>query len=197
MAQFGPEAFSLRTGTQITLRSCAPHDAHHFERFVRQATHETDNALFHFDAEMSLARVAASWRRASKTQFESYLGAFTGSPSAPERMVGQLSFLVPEPEHPWIKHIGKFGMLILREYWGQGLGTRLLEILDDQTQAARVTRIEASVRTQNTRALALYEHFGFQIEGTRRQAALINGKFEDEHLISKVIGSEVGVNAYL
>jgi RimJ/RimL family protein N-acetyltransferase len=37
----------------------------------------------------------------------------------------------PEREgHPWISHVGIFGMMLLKAYWGQGLGRRMLEILD-------------------------------------------------------------------
>lgn len=50
-----------------------------------------------------------------------------------------------------------------------------------------VQRIEAKVRTQNPRGVALYKKAGYQIEGTRRKAALIDGEFRDEYFIAKLL----------
>src|SRR5690606_8095554 len=82
---------------------------------------------------------------------------------------------------------GRFGMMILKEYWGEGIGRRLLEIMEAHAKNCGITRIEAMVRTQNDRGVKLYRRMGYQIEGTRRQAALIEGTFQDEYFISKLL----------
>ena len=49
------------------------------------------------------------------------------------------------------------------------------------------TRLEALVRVQNERGVAFYKKMGFEIEGTRRNAALINGEYQDEYFIAKFL----------
>lgn len=183
MASFGPERFPLKNGDSVAIRSCVPGDATQFERFVRQASRETTNTLYQETWGLSLTRVADRWRRAERILHEAYIGAFLEDGP----MVAQLSFSVPEPEHPWIRHVGKFGLLILQEYWGNGLGSRLMEILEQLARDSSVTRIEATVRTRNARALALYDRFGYVIEGTRKNAARVEGNFENEHLIARIL----------
>ena len=78
-------------------------------------------------------------------------------------------------------------MMVLRDYWGQGIGGRLLEIMEDFARSVEFTRIEATVRTENERGLNLYLKNGYAIEGTRLHSAVINGKYKDEYYISKLL----------
>ena len=75
--------------------------------------------------------------------------------------------------------------MILKNYWDQGLGRRLLEIILNHACQVGITRIEASVRTVNERAVRMYQQAGFVIEGTRKHAALIDGIFYDEYYIAR------------
>jgi putative acetyltransferase len=43
------------------------------------------------------------------------------------------------------------------------------------------TRIELTVRADNTNAKALYERFGFETEGFMRRAFRIDGEYHDSH----------------
>ena len=49
-----------------------------------------------------------------------------------------------------------------------------------------LSRLELSVMTTNTRAIALYERLGFRFEGVRRHAYIINGMAIDDHLMAYV-----------
>ena len=102
-------------------------------------------------------------------------------------MVGLLGFHTIDAEHPWIKHIGHFGMMVLKDFWGQGVGRRMLEIMEGVAKSAGILRIEALVRIQNTRGVRFYQNAGYQIEGTRRHGALIDGRFQDEYYIAKLL----------
>jgi putative acetyltransferase len=45
--------------------------------------------------------------------------------------------------------------------------------------AKGLSRIELTVRTDNANAKALYERFGFVVEGINRRAFLVDGEFFD------------------
>lgn len=104
-----------------------------------------------------------------------------------EELVGYLNFRVPWGDHPWAKHIGQFGMMILQEHWGQGIGQLMLATLEQFAQSIGITRIEAMVRVANKRGLQLYERNGYVVEGLRASAALIENEMQDEYFIAKII----------
>jgi putative acetyltransferase len=48
-----------------------------------------------------------------------------------------------------------------------------------------LTRIELSVYTDNQIGIALYEKFGFEIEGTHRRYASRSGEYVDAHSMAR------------
>lgn len=80
-------------------------------------------------------------------------------------------------------HVGVVGIAILPGYRERGLGTRLLHRAIEAAWCFGFTRLELSVRTDNPRAIALYQRFGFQIEGTRRHANRIGHDYYDAHIM--------------
>jgi putative acetyltransferase len=64
------------------------------------------------------------------------------------------------------------------------LGAALLQAAIDKSWARGLTRIALSVRTDNLNAKALYERFGFELEGTYRRANLIDGVYYDAHAMA-------------
>ncbi|MFC5906897.1 ribosomal protein S18-alanine N-acetyltransferase [Streptacidiphilus monticola] len=57
---------------------------------------------------------------------------------------------------------------VAREHWGTGLGARLLTRLVTQAAQADCTDLLLEVRVDNERAQRLYERFGFEPVGIRR-----------------------------
>jgi len=110
------------------------------------------------------------------------IGAFDG-----ERMVAYLAFRPAGLTHPWVRHIGQFKTTVSKEYWGCGVAKRLLRLQEDHALRVGITRIEAMVRVTNERGLRLYESFGYDIEGTRRRGARIDGVWHDEYFIAKIL----------
>lgn len=49
-----------------------------------------------------------------------------------------------------------------------------------------IRRLEATVRAKNARALAFYQRWGFQVEGTRKACIRIGSEPEDEFYIAKI-----------
>ena len=85
------------------------------------------------------------------------------------------------------KHCMNLAIAILQKYTGKGYGTKLMKTLEKQAIKNRITRLELEVSKKNKFAISLYEKLGFEVEGVKRHAFLVNGKYEDELLMAKII----------
>ncbi|WP_423800979.1 N-acetyltransferase family protein [Neobacillus sp. SAB-20_R2A] len=76
---------------------------------------------------------------------------------------------------------------ILKDYRGQGIGTKLFERLDQWAVSHKIHRLELTVVTRNEAGVALYNKMGFEIEGTKKHSLLIAGEFIDEYYMAKLL----------
>ena len=77
-------------------------------------------------------------------------------------------------------HAGTFGMAVHDAYSGRGAGTALMAAAVGQADRwLNLRRLELSVWTDNARAIALYERFGFEREGLMRDYAFRDGAYAD------------------
>lgn len=60
-----------------------------------------------------------------------------------------------------VKHRADFGISILREYWGLGIGKALTEACIECAKETGYTQLELSVVAENEQAVALYRKEGF------------------------------------
>jgi L-phenylalanine/L-methionine N-acetyltransferase len=78
------------------------------------------------------------------------------------------------------RHVASLGIAVATSAQGQGVGTALMMALCDYADRwGQILRIELSVFADNARAIALYQRFGFEIEGTHRGYALRDGAYAD------------------
>lgn len=75
---------------------------------------------------------------------------------------------------------------IVEAFQHRGLGGQFFDALELWAKAHQIKRLELTVISQNTTAIALYQKHGFLIEGVRREAMLIDGAFIDEFYMGKV-----------
>jgi putative acetyltransferase len=54
-----------------------------------------------------------------------------------------------------------------------------------------LTRVELTVFTGNVAAVALYEKFGFEIEGTHRRYAFRNGEYVDAYAMARTTKRDI------
>ncbi|MBV9690904.1 MAG: GNAT family N-acetyltransferase [Ktedonobacteraceae bacterium] len=76
---------------------------------------------------------------------------------------------------------------ILRAFSGHGLGTRLFREMEIWARQRHLHRLELTVITHNTAAVALYKKQGFEIEGLRKHALYVNGAYTDEYYMTKLL----------
>jgi RimJ/RimL family protein N-acetyltransferase len=94
-----------------------------------------------------------------------------------ERVVGWCDIATPRPQSQ--QHLGELGMGLLPQARGRGLGSRLLRAAIDKAWQNGLTRVELTVRDDNTVARALYARFGFEVEGVLRRASVIRDEVND------------------
>ena len=94
------------------------------------------------------------------------------------RIVGTLHFATGH--RPRVRHSGEFGMSVSKAYWGQGVGSSLLDALLEWAKATgTVKKINLRVRADNDRAVKLYERKGFVREGTLTNEMCVDGQYFD------------------
>jgi RimJ/RimL family protein N-acetyltransferase len=77
------------------------------------------------------------------------------------------------------RHSGTLGMGLLPGFRSRGFGRKLLQETIDAAHEVGLTRIELEVLAANQPATRLYERLGFNHEGRKRGARLLDGQPED------------------
>ena len=69
------------------------------------------------------------------------------------------------------RHRASVAIALLKEYWGQGIGTRMFrEMIRIAEENENILQMELEFIEGNTRARALYEKMGFRLTGVRPNA---------------------------
>ncbi|MBP2118571.1 RimJ/RimL family protein N-acetyltransferase [Cohnella lubricantis] len=69
-------------------------------------------------------------------------------------------------------------MCVLQAYWGCAIGRHLLQASVRWADANGIARITLNVLETNTKAIQLYEQFGFEMEGVlRKDKRLSDGRY--------------------
>ena len=78
------------------------------------------------------------------------------------------------------RHASSLGISVAHEAQGRGIGSMLMAALVDYADHwGQILRLELNVFSDNARAIALYERFGFVREGLFRAYALRDGRYVD------------------
>jgi ribosomal protein S18 acetylase RimI-like enzyme len=88
--------------------------------------------------------------------------------------------------HETLRHSGTLGMGVAGPHRGQGIGKRLMTATLDAAAANGLSRVELTVRTDNTPAIALYRRFGFETEGTCRRYLRVDDAWFDVLLMARL-----------
>lgn len=92
------------------------------------------------------------------------------------------------------RHRAAVAIALLRDYWNQGIGTRMFrEMIRIAEANERILQMELEFVEGNTRARALYEKMGFRITGVRPNAIrLRDGTLLNEYAMVREIRREKG-----
>ena len=85
------------------------------------------------------------------------------------------------------RHVSSLGISVAKDAQGKGVGSALMTALMDYADRwGQILRIELNVFTDNDRAIALYERFGFVREGLLRKYALRDGQYVDSLMMARL-----------
>lgn len=93
---------------------------------------------------------------------------------------------------PVFEHAGCLGIGVVDGSRGIGIGEELMRAALQKAKANGLTRIELTVRENNSNAIALYKKLGFVIEGLHPNAVRINGRYENHLSMGLIWGDADG-----
>lgn len=164
----------LKDGNTIVIREANKSDAKNMIDYVNQISIESDNLTFgEGEFGISIEHEEQFLDGISKQKNALFIIAeFEGI------IIGNLNF--SGGTRPRTAHTGEFGVSVLKDYWGKGLGTELVSYLIDWSKNSELIRkINLRVRTDNTSAIYVYEKLGFKVEGTITRELRVNDRFYD------------------
>lgn len=91
--------------------------------------------------------------------------------------------IIPE-EYQTECHVGVMGCGLLPEFRGRGLGAKLIAKTMKKAEDIGLKRVELTVNADNKNAVGLYQKLGFEIEGIKKKASLIDGKYVDIYMMA-------------
>jgi len=155
----------------ISYRTAAPSDAAALLEYLKTVGGETDNLTFGADGiPYTVEQEAALLERIAGDPRNSFFLALDG-----DKIVGNAC--VNGYGNPRFRHRVTLAITVLRDYWGQGIGTGLMEQMLDFAREIGAELASLEVRSDNERAKALYRKFGFQSYGTFPKYFKINGQY--------------------
>ena len=89
-------------------------------------------------------------------------------------------------------HVGTLGIGVIARVRHMGIGPKLVRAALEKARKQGYSRIELTVRMDNTNAKALYERFGFTLEGVNRNAFLVDGQFYDTYSMALLLDNRPG-----
>ena len=157
----------------ITYRTAVPSDAAQLLEYLKQVGDETDNLSFGAAGiPFTLKQEAALLERIANSPHSRFFLALDG-----EKIVGNAC--VDGSANARLRHRRSLGISVLRDYWGRGVGTGLMERMLAFARESGAELVSLEVRSDNERAKALYRKFGFVSFGTFPKYFKIGGQFFD------------------
>jgi len=157
----------------IIYRTAVPSDAAQLLDYLKQIGGETDNLTFGADGiPFTVEQEAALLERIASSPHKRFFLALDG-----EKIVGNA--VVDGFGNPRFRHRCTLAISVLRDYWGRGIGTGLMEQMLSFAREIGAELASLEVRSDNERAKALYRKFGFQSFGSFPKYFKINEQYFD------------------
>ena len=169
----------MNSSENIIIEKAKPEDTAELLRFLKAIGGETDNLTF--GAEGLPVPPDEELELLASLETSETSAMFTAKKSG--KIVGNAHFTGMTRER--LKHRGTIGISVLKSEWGQGIGTMLMEaVIDFARNTAHAEIISLEVKSDNVRAIKLYERFGFEKIGCFKGFLKINGKYADFELMN-------------
>lgn len=182
MSRHHVEKMILKSNEEIIFRNLESADAEKYINFSEIIASETTHTLHYPNQQISVEAVNDRLKMSINSPWQIELGGFHN-----DILVSHLSLYKPKPHHPYEKHVGEFGIKIIKDFCSIGIGSAMVLIMENIAKQMNIKRIQAKVRTSNHIGVNFYRKHQYEIEGVRKQAAFINGLYENEFYIAKIL----------
>lgn len=180
MAKIEARSITLKDGRKIFLKTAEPSDTESLLDFLDiLSEHPEGLSLSPGDFSLTLEDEKKHLIKMRDHSKQLFLVALRGT-----KTVGCIDFNI-EPRKRQ-SHSGWFGMSVLPDWRGLGLGDLLLkEMLTWAREVPEIKKVKLSVLSDNTKAQALYKKYGFQHTGTKyKEITTPDGEsYVDEHIM--------------
>ena len=151
---------ALTGGVELLVRNAVASDARALRETMRRTHSETDYLLSYpdeqgTDEEREARLLGETERSCNEVELVAIIDG---------RIVGSAGVSAVRSRRK-VAHRARFGISILKEYWGMGIGRVLMEVSIDCARQAGYTQLELEVVADNERAVSLYRRAGFEEYG--------------------------------
>lgn len=155
----------------VTIRSVVAEDASAWLDYLCKVGDETDFLAFSSEQiTMDTDQARQYLEQASKRNDSLFLMATDDA-----EILATLNFQCGR--WPFNRHHGEFGISVVEEFWGCGLARIMMDTMLEWATQNRIRKIHLKVRTDNHRAIHLYQSMGFTIEGIAERQCFRPGVF--------------------
>ena len=163
---------------EIIYREAVANDAEGLLWHIQTVGGETDNLSFGKDTfSISIEREARFIDRFYKNKNDIMLVALDG-----DKVVGNA--VVERNKVLRYNHRAEISITVLKEYWGRGIGSSLINIMIDFAKKTGIEILYLEVRADNLRAISLYERFGFEKIGKYNRFFKIGNIYYDAYIMT-------------
>lgn len=164
----------------INVRKAEPSDAAQLVSLAEAVGREEDRWILSSDTWRTIADerryVKSVYRHPDAAVFVAEEGG---------RLLARMS--LARDSHPASRHVADLGLMVAAEHRRRGIGTMLLDAAVTWARVSGVSKLELHVFPWNEPALRLYESFGFEREGLRKEHYEREGEYVDAILMALVV----------
>ena len=164
------ETVILKDGVELLVRNSVASDARALRETMQRTHAETDYLLSYPDEQSGDdEQEARSLVEAERSDNEVELVAVVDG-----KIVGSAGITAVGSRRK-VAHRARFGISVLQEYWGLGIGRVLMEASIDCARQVGYTQLELEVVADNERAVSLYRRAGFEEYGAQPPRLSVRG----------------------
>ena len=165
----------LKDGTECILRNAESPDAEAFLDYFILCHSETDYLTTYPDETVQdLEKVAARLSAAAQSPSNIEILAVVDGKVAGSAGIGMVK------DRDKTRHRADFGISVLKDFWGNGIGSALTEACIECAKEAGYLQLELEAVSENESALRLYRKYGFVEYGRNPKGFLTRaGKWQE------------------
>lgn len=174
--------FIMKNDQRCIIREVKTSDAENMIEYLNKIGGESDNLTFGFGEIQMPVEEEVKFIEGILNSETDYMYVVEDN----GELIGNISLMTKKSSR--VIHTGILGITVRKEYWGQGLGKKLMQLILSKAKSnGTITKINLEVKVDNEAAIHLYKQLGFKEEGRIRRKFKIGEEYYDALLMGKII----------